>query len=59
MIKIQIEMPKGDSFSTEVYSVPHIGDFVKVIGLRYRVTDVMHTLPDRYTTSSITVTLGA
>lgn len=58
MIKIQIHMPKGDSFSAEVAAVPRIGDIVTVAMSMYPVENVIHTIADRFTNASIVVVLG-
>lgn len=57
MIKIYIETDKSDFFSSEVESIPRIGDTVLVVGCKHKVYDVIHTLKSRYEDRSILVKL--
>jgi hypothetical protein len=45
-IEIEILLPDGSCTSVVVQSVPHIGETCYILGVKYRVSDVLHTLAD-------------
>lgn len=57
MINVYIENSTKDYFSLSVEVLPRIGETVVIAYDEFTVTDIVHTLPDRYTNASIRLIL--
>lgn len=57
MIVVSIDTDSGDFFTTEMKSVPRIGETVIIRGVRFIVGNVEYTIGDRYTFPTIILKL--
>lgn len=55
MIVVSIETDSGDFLTTEMKSVPRIGETVIIRSAKYKVEEVEYTIGDRYTYDSIKI----